>query len=245
MATGPGVNQGKTKFVEERLEKDPTARADTINEAWKAAGHEDSISDSLVNKTRSRLKLTGSRGAGAGASAAKGKRRSPKGAAEGGQGTSQANGRTESDGTSKSAFVDAALRRDPGANVAAINRGWTKAGHEGSISDSVFYKVKRELGGSEGRSTGGEELAEAPGAGTSESKPATSGPRKRPGGREHPTVRAVRAESSASGLSEKVVDEVEAGIGDLMFTLKLHGGMPEVEEALRAARRLLTRNAGE
>ena len=40
------------------------------------------------------------------------------------------------------------------------------------------------------------------------------------------------------------MDEVEAGIDDLMFTLKLNGGMPEVEEALRAARRLLTRSGG-
>ena len=40
----------------------------------------------------------------------------------------------------------------------------------------------------------------------------------------------------------RVVDEVEAGIDQLMFTLKLNGGMPEVEAALRAARRLLTRS---
>ena len=56
------------------------------------------------------------------------------------------------------------------------------------------------------------------------------------------TAKAVRGESSDSGGMSRLVDEVEAGIDELMFTLKLYGGMPEVEAALRAARRLLTRN---
>ena len=49
---------------------------------------------------------------------------------------------------------------------------------------------------------------------------------------------------TASGDLGRVVDEVEAGIDDLIFILKVNGGMPEVEAALRAARRLLVRSNG-
>jgi hypothetical protein len=63
MATGPGVNQGKTAFVQEQLRKDRTANPEAINRAWAGAGHEGEISASLVGKTRQRLGLTGKRGA--------------------------------------------------------------------------------------------------------------------------------------------------------------------------------------
>ena len=41
-----------------------------------------------------------------------------------------------------------------------------------------------------------------------------------------------------------MIDGVEAGIDHLIFTHKVNGGMPEVEAALRAARRLLTGGHG-
>ena len=56
------------------------------------------------------------------------------------------------------------------------------------------------------------------------------------------TTKTKPSESSNPG---KVADEVEAGIDDPMYMLKDSGGMPEVEAALRAARRLLYRNQGE
>jgi hypothetical protein len=39
-----------------------------------------------------------------------------------------------------------------------------------------------------------------------------------------------------------MLDEVEAGIDHLIFTLKMNGGLPEVEAALRAARRLVAQS---
>ena len=56
MATGTGVNQGKTAFVENFLTIDPDAAFAAVNQAWKSAGNDDSVSESLVSKTRSRLK---------------------------------------------------------------------------------------------------------------------------------------------------------------------------------------------
>ena len=52
-------NQGKTLFVKETLIDHPTANPKFVNEAWKAAGMEGTISETLVNKMRSQLKLTG------------------------------------------------------------------------------------------------------------------------------------------------------------------------------------------
>src|SRR4051812_43815055 len=81
MATGTGVNRGKTTFVENFLTIDPDAAFSAVNRAWKSAGNDNSVSESLVSKTRSRLKLSGNRGTdGANAGpAAKGKAKlSPK-----------------------------------------------------------------------------------------------------------------------------------------------------------------------
>jgi hypothetical protein len=163
MATGTRTGQGKTTFVEEQLRRITDADEATINEAWKAAGNEGSISDSLVKKTRARLKLTGKRrGTDAGASEAKKAGAGPKGKA----------------GSPK---------------------------------------------GTKGKTVG---------------KRASGAP-SQPNGR----ATSAAGNGSPRGDRGRLVDEVEAGIDELIFTLKSHGGMSEVEAALRAARRLLTRSA--
>src|SRR3954469_23468543 len=62
MATGPGVNQGKTAFLEGFLPGNRDANLDAVNRAWNAAGNEGTISESLFGKVRSKLGLTGKRG---------------------------------------------------------------------------------------------------------------------------------------------------------------------------------------
>src|SRR3954462_7274670 len=167
MATDSGVNQGKTAFLEEFLPGNLDANLDAVNRAWNASGNEGTISESLFGKVRSRLGLTGKRGTDGESSeetagpAREGKvRSSPKGA--GGKGTSkgvkvpsQPEGSGDGPGTNKRAFVEEALRREPTANVAAINRAWAEAGNVGTISDSVFYKIKRERGGTGKPTPGG------------------------------------------------------------------------------------------
>src|SRR4051794_20011606 len=152
MATGPGVNQGKGKFLEEFLPENRDADEAAINQAWRAEGHDDDISGSLVSKTRSRLKIPKKRGATGGADAgpkSKGKAK-PKEARGEAKKAEEApprpNLQEDDKGPSKSAFVEELLGRQPEANVAAINRAWSEAGNEGQISPSVFYKVKRERG---------------------------------------------------------------------------------------------------
>ena len=59
MATTATSSQGKTGFVKEFLNDHPTANPKAVNEAWKKAGMDGSISASLVNKQRAQLGYTG------------------------------------------------------------------------------------------------------------------------------------------------------------------------------------------
>jgi hypothetical protein len=57
--TAPTRRQGKSAFIKEVLVDDATATTATVNRAWKAAGMEGTISESLVSKVRSGLGLAG------------------------------------------------------------------------------------------------------------------------------------------------------------------------------------------
>jgi hypothetical protein len=260
MATGPGVNQGKTAFVEEFLSGNPGSTFATVNEAWKSAGKEGTVSESLVNKARAKLKLTGKKGSNGASSEANtgsaARSRSPKGTK--GQGASKAdealsppNGGKGGTGSGKTAFVEEMLRQDPQANVKAINRAWSAAGNEGTISDTVVYKTKRDLGVTGRQSPGESASADA-------SKPESPQTMAKPeraaspveeissqtlGEQASPETTATM--TSQGGGQGRVLHEIEGEIDELMFRLKGLGGFAEVQEALRTARRLLVRSHGE
>lgn len=253
MATGSGVNQGKSAFLEEFLPGNRDADLGAVNLAWNGAGNPGSISESLFGKIRSKLGLTGKRGMNGGAAkktagpAAKGKAKSSpkgakgKGASEAGEAPSQPNGREGDTGPSKSAFVGELLGRQPQANVAAVNRAWSEAGHEGEISPSVFYKIKRERGGNGGGTT--------PAPVTSEPKSASRGLNAGPATAEaRPELYGETVlpplSGSEPGDRERVLDRVEDGIDDLIIELKRLGGMEEALEAMRKVRRVVVRSHG-
>ncbi|AGA30149.1 hypothetical protein Sinac_6039 [Singulisphaera acidiphila DSM 18658] len=259
MAIGPGVNQGKTPFVAEFLSVNPDATLATVNEAWKSAGNEGTVSESLVGKTRSKLKSTGKMGTNGGSSEAitgsVAQSKPPKGTKS--RGASKAKevqsptaSRGGSTGMGKAAFVQEMLGQDPKANVKAINRAWLTAGNEGTISDSIFYKVKREQGNTGKRSFGKisaavPKLKSSPNA----SKPervasAVEATRSQSKG-EHASPKTTATLMSQDNGHGRVLDEIEGEIDELMFRLKSLGGFAEVQEALRAARRLLVRSHGE
>jgi len=52
-------NQGKTEFVRKVLTKNPHANAKVVREEWETAGHDGTISQTLVNKQRSLMGLAG------------------------------------------------------------------------------------------------------------------------------------------------------------------------------------------
>lgn len=228
MATGSGINQGKTAFVGKFLSVNPDATFATVNEAWKSAGNEGTVSESLVDKARSKLGLTGRKGTkGRGGSKSEDSRSTP-------------NGRKGGTGSGKSAFVKEILGREPKANVKAINRAWTSAGNEGTISDSVVYKIKRGLATAGRRSPG--ELPQRVAKPERAANPVDV-IASQPGGPTSPrTPATLMREGSGPG---RVLHEIEGEIDELLFRLKGLGDFPEVQEALRSARRLLVRSHAE
>lgn len=59
MPATAGRSPGKTEFVKEVLTRNPRANAQKVREEWEAAGHDGSISQTLVNKQRSLMGLAG------------------------------------------------------------------------------------------------------------------------------------------------------------------------------------------
>ena len=152
--------------------------------------------------------------------------------------------------SSKSAFLRDLFRTNPGLTRKDAEEAWKGAGHEGEIGDSSFYNTKRQFNKLSVESTGaGEAAAVKP-----KPKPTSKGTktRKTTQSVEQPAVQASRGEAAPgsemrgkparSGGHERVLDEVEDGIDDLIFKLKEIGGRTEVLEALRKARRILARS---
>jgi hypothetical protein len=59
MAAPVKRNQGKTDFVKTTLKEHPHANPKFVNEAWITAGYHGTISETLVNKMRAELGLSG------------------------------------------------------------------------------------------------------------------------------------------------------------------------------------------
>jgi len=71
------VDQGKSSFVRELLGRAPEADEEVVNQAWRKAGNQGSISGSLIYKIRSGLGLTG-KGRTSGEVAERPKAKAPK-----------------------------------------------------------------------------------------------------------------------------------------------------------------------
>jgi hypothetical protein len=213
MATAT-VNQGKTSFVKQFLSEHPEGNTKTVNEAWRAAGFDGTISPTLVNKTR--VKLTGKR------------RRKARTAA---QGKAAATKPREAPATlGKTSFVKEFLNDNPQGNVKAVNKAWTRAGMSGTISSTLVNKTRALLG-----LTGNLR-------GKSKTKATTTG--KRRGRPPKETTAAVNGKPAGQPRGRKsdrthALLGVEAEIDRLIFTVMGIGDLPEIETALREARRLV------
>jgi hypothetical protein len=213
---------GKTGFLKEYLNDNPQANTRAVNEAWKDAGFEGSISNTLVTKTRSEMGLTGNIPKGPGKKAGP----TPAPAIKKRGRRKAATGRGGNQG--KTAFVVKHLRQSPNATDEEINEAWA-AGNEGSISGSLLYKIrakKRLTGKKKGRGAG-------------ETGRATSSPRgTRVGRTAEPGAGMPRPVDGRTGRG-RFLAEVEADIDRLLFRLMGAGGMETVEDGLRRVRHLL------
>jgi hypothetical protein len=203
-------SQGKTSFVKEFLKNDPQAKAKAVNEAWTAAGMKGTISHTVISEGRKQLGLIGSQ---------LGK---PRTAAKAKSATKMS--RTASS-PGKTMFVKEFLNDHPQGNVDAVNDAWKAAGFDGTISPTLVNKMRALLGltGNLRRHTNKSKTSSQGKKPASPRKEAAAAPNGQPRGRKTDRTHALL--------------DVEAEIDRLMFQVMRIGDLPEVENALREARR--------
>jgi hypothetical protein len=209
--------EGKAAFVRQLLRKNPAANPNAVNTAWKAAGKPDTIARSHIMSIRAEMGLTQKRAPepklGKGATM-----RMPP---------AQTGGRTVPAGNprfnqGKSAFLRELYKKDPSASFKAVNEAWKRAGKPGAISEPLTYLVRSEMGITKKR--GVKRKASV----TMAKKPAPSGA-GRPG--------SAAATVAVPAPQTKTALDLEAEIDRLLFKVIEKGGMEDVEDALRSARR--------
>ncbi len=211
------VRGDKTKFVTEFLTKNPKGNLRTINEAWAAEGMKGAISKSVVDKTKARLGLTGNLG------------QSTKKAAQAKPSAKKTKPATSTPG--KGGFTKEYLNDHPDATARDVNEAWTTAGMKGTFSNAVVSEVRKRMG------LGGKPRT-ATHAKVSEGKTPTSTPRSRKPVTETKVATSKVTETSRQGSSRTTtLLAVESEIDRLIFTIMGLGDLPEVETALRDARR--------
>jgi hypothetical protein len=225
-------NLGKTGFVKEFLNDNPRANTKAVNEAWKAAGFDGTIGQTLVTRMRSELGLTGNipkgpkkkvQPASAVEPAATGKKRG------------RGKGATVRGGPQgKTAFVRDFIKKDPTANRKAVEEAWLAAGNEGPISSALVSNLRSEMGL------------------TGKRRPKGRGAGKK--GRAKSSSRITGADRTAEPVAGtpkpldrrtnrgRIIEEVEGDIDRLIFKLIAVGGMETIEDELRKVRRLLYRS---
>ncbi len=258
MATGPVVNQGKGRFLREFLASNRDAKVEDVTAAWQAEGHHDGISESLVSKIRSELGLTGKRGINGRATGDDGSKKAksqPDGTKGKGKKSPESppspDDREDAKGPSRSSFVEELLGREPGANLKQVNEAWASAGHEGQVSPSIYYKIKRERGGTKetspvaSKSEPGPSLSDAKSLPTTPKADQAAGPPEAAASPAHRQIATSNPTTTTANRADghgRELHEIEGEIDELMFRLKGLGNFAEVQEALRAARRLLVRS---
>jgi hypothetical protein len=126
----------------------------------------------------------------------------------------------------KSMFVKEVLNDDPQANHQAVNVRWREAGMSGSISPTLVSRVRSRLGlagNTRGRSR--------------KNAKATGALRGRPAGPARAAAVATALHQSR-GRANSLMD-LEVEIDRLLMKLAEIGPLPDVEDALREARRQL------
>jgi hypothetical protein len=142
----------------------------------------------------------------------------------------------------KRAFVEKYFVSNPGGNLESVNKAWTAAGNEGTVSESLVGKVRSNLGLTGKKATEVSRPIEVSAKAKTPPKPKKVSKTVK---HAPPTTNgsvAPAAVIAATGHDEDVLDELEEGIDELIHRLRELGGKPDVVKALRRARRLLVRS---
>jgi hypothetical protein len=222
--------EGKGAFIEQLLRQDPYATFKSVNEAWAASGHEGTISQTLVNKMRSAAGLSGNlrtKEKAATPVAAKTAKPAPTGKKRGRKPKVKARDQ------GKTPFVREFLSDHPQGNVKAVNEAWQAAGFDGTISHTLVNKMRAQLGltGNLRGKVGKTEPA---------SRTTLSTGKKR-GRRPKGTSSATPGGETRGRRSARTLGllGLEGDIDRLLFKVMDVGDLPQIEESLRHARRIL------
>ena len=214
----------KSDFVRDFLGSNPQANAKSVNEAWTAAGMEGTISHPTVSEVRKELGLIGTQ-PGKTSKPAK-KTPAPKKSKPAKKKAAPKVTKVTRTTPGKTGFVKEFLNDHPQGNVTDVNEAWKAAGFTGTISRTLVDKMRAHLGltGNRTRKT------------------------KKRGSQS--TARRTRAATTGIGASSNGVETrgrksnrttvlmaVEEEIDRLIFAVMGIGNHPEIETALREARR--------
>jgi hypothetical protein len=146
----------------------------------------------------------------------------------------------------KGAFVEQYFASNSGGNLESVNKAWTAAGNEGSVSESLVGKVRSRLGLTGKKTVDVPKPVEAP-AQAKAKAPAKAKKVAKPVEQAPPVSNgtltpAVAIAATHHDHDEDVLDELEDGIDELIQKFRRLGGKPEVVKALKRARRLLVRS---
>jgi hypothetical protein len=209
-------SENKAGFVQDFLTDHPEGNVKAVNEAWTAAGNTGKIGDTLIYKTRAEMGLSGKLRA----------KSKPKTAAKA-KSPNKMSKSASSPG--KSMFVKEYLNDHPQGNVSAVNQAWQAAGFDGTISPALVNQIRAKLG-----LTGN--LRES----TKKPKPSATGKKRgRPRKETTAAVNGKLVEQPRGRKSDRshALMSVETEIDKLLFQVMLIGDLPEIETALREARR--------
>src|SRR5512135_2422367 len=138
----------------------------------------------------------------------------------------------------KSMFLKEYLLDNPDAGTEAIAAAWREAGNEGTISASLVGKVRRDLGLT-GKCAAQVKSGARIGAGSEVRGRALA---KEKGASVRAGLERPAAPQVGGGDRTGVLIRLEGSIDELLHEIKLAGGLPEFEEMLRKARRILVRS---
>jgi hypothetical protein len=208
--------ESKSDFVKEFLSDHPEGNVKAVNEAWTAAGMKGGIGATLIYQTRADMGLSG-----------KLRAKSKTMTAVRAKSPTRMSKATTSPG--KSMFVKEYLNDHPQGNVSAVNQAWQAAGFKGTISPALINQMRAKLGLTGNRSASGKK-----------SKPAATGMKRGRPRKETPAAvngKPVGQPAGAKSSRTQALLGVEAEIDKLIFHVMGIGELPEVETALRDARR--------
>lgn len=150
----------------------------------------------------------------------------------------------------KSSFITDVLRSNPQANPTTVRAAWSAAGHAGSISSTLVSKLRAEMGlvGNirKGRVKGSSNVGAAAAPKRKVGRPRRDASTPTNGSHVSETAPApapAPVKAARATDRDRILAELEGQFDHLIYKLIAVGGLENVEDAVRVARRLVVRGS--